>query len=130
MRSAAMVPMSSVLLPSPDEQGRAADMRVFSLFNKSRLPIAAALVAAALAGPLSWQAAGGATSYSRPTASAWSASIVPHYRHITVIADVGHDFGAIYHNKFAPVMNRLAAEYGLASHYYTTSDPDIADIVA
>ena len=112
-----MVLMSSVLLPSSHEQERAADMSVISLFNKSRLPVAAALVAAALAGPLSWQAADAATSHTRPAGSAWSAANVPHYRHIAVIADVGHDFGAIYHNKFAPVINRLAAEYGLASHY-------------
>jgi hypothetical protein len=48
------------VLPIPGEQERAADMRVIPMLNKSRLPDATALLAAVLAGPLSWQAAGAA----------------------------------------------------------------------
>jgi hypothetical protein len=75
-------------------------------------------------------AAHGAATAPCADAVAWNAAAVPAYRHIFVIADVGHDYDAIHHNTFAPVINRLAATHGLASQYFTTSDPDIANIVA
>ena len=34
------------------------------------------------------------------------------------------------HNQHAPTFNRLARDYGLATRYYTTSDPDTAGIMA
>jgi hypothetical protein len=55
---------------------------------------------------------------------------VPHYSHIAVIIDTSHDYSSLLHNRHAPVINRLAREYGLASRYYTTSDPGTANIMA
>jgi len=96
---------------------------------KSSIPIAAAILTVALTGPVAV-----AHAHTKPTTSAgtaaWAGVRIPRYQHITVIADVSHDFGAIFHNKFAPVINRLAHRYGLASRYFTTSDPDVANIVA
>ena len=111
----------------------------FSFATRSRLPLAAAALALVLTGPAAWQAAGAAEAaraVSAPSkapvrmSAAWDAASIPRYRHIFVIADVGHDFASIYHNRYAPVINRLASTYGLASRYYTTSDPDVANIVA
>jgi hypothetical protein len=59
-----------------------------------------------------------------------SSDRVPHYNHIVVIMDNGESYRSILHNPFAPTINRLASEYGEASRYYTTSDPDTADIMA
>ena len=55
---------------------------------------------------------------------------VPRYNHIAVIMFTDHGFSDILHNKYAPTFNRLASEYGLATRYYTTSDPDAAGIMA
>jgi hypothetical protein len=59
-----------------------------------------------------------------------AAARVPHYNHVTVIMDNNHDYGSILHNTFAPTINRLARQYGLASKYYTTSDPVVGNIMA
>jgi hypothetical protein len=107
-------------------------------FMKSRLLITA--TALALAGPAAWfgaRPAAGVTVASqtagptRDDAQVWAqaSAAVPRYQHIFVIADVGHDYGAMFGNKYAPVLNQLARQYGLASRYYTTSDPDVANIV-
>jgi hypothetical protein len=90
--------------------------------------IGSCLAVVAALGSAAWQPASG-TTQSRTQPTAWIAAAVPRYQHIFLIADVGHDFGAIHGNKFAPVINRLGRTYGLATHYFTTSDPDLANIV-
>ena len=55
---------------------------------------------------------------------------MPRYRHIVVLMDTDHDYGSILHDKYAPTINRLARQYGLASRYYTVADPDIANEMA
>jgi len=87
----------------------------------NRVALTGAVVAAGLVMPAV------AASAAAPGAKA---NAVPHYSHIVVIMDNGEDFGSILHNRFAPTINRLAVSYGLASRYYTTSDPDTANIVA
>jgi Phosphoesterase family len=71
-----------------------------------------------------------ASAVPAPSAVASAASRVPHYRHIAVIMFADHGFSNIDHNKHAPTFNRLARQYGLATRYYTTSDPDTAGIMA
>ena len=94
--------------------------------TRGRVLITAVVLAAATAiAPL---AAGAATAHSPGRAAAGSA--VPHYQHIAVILMTDHGYGNIIGNPFAPTINALATEYGLASHYYTTSDPDVADMLA
>ena len=115
-------------------------MTAFHFLTRFSRPAAASMLAVAAAGPFAWQGAGvasaagvaGVTGPSTGTASAraWRAAAIPRYRHIFVIADVGHDFASIFRNRYAPVINGLARKYGLASRYYTTSDPDVANIVA
>jgi hypothetical protein len=90
---------------------------VVVLFGALALPVAATTVPAATA--------------SVGAAVQGNASVrVPHYNHIAVIMDTSHDFGSILHNKFAPNINRLAKQFGLASHYFTVADPDTANIMA
>jgi hypothetical protein len=77
------------------------------------------------------QSGTGAHAASHPAAHATSAAVrVPRYDHVYVIMFTDHAYVDILHNKYAPTFNRLASEYGLATHYYTTSDPDTAGIMA
>ena len=90
------------------------------------LPFAASAVPASAA-PAS---AKSAATASVAAVQADTAAKVPRYDHIAVIMFTSHDYGSILHNRFAPTFNRLASQYGLASHYYTTSDPDTANVMA
>jgi Phosphoesterase family len=97
---------------------------------------AAALVAAMAIPPLAGVAAAtpvrpaGAAEAALAAARAAAASAVPHYQHIAVILFTDHGYPSILGNSYAPTFNRLAKEYGLASNYYGTSDPDVADMLA
>jgi hypothetical protein len=62
--------------------------------------------------------------------TAGSPAKIPRYDHIVVIMFTDHGYTDILHNQYAPTFNQLAGEYGLASRYYTTSDPDAAGIMA
>jgi phosphatidylinositol-3-phosphatase len=92
--------------------------RVRAVATAAALGTGLAVVAAGAAGPATAASAAGA------------ANQVPRYNHIAVIMFTDHGFPAILHNKYAPTFNRLASEYGLATRYYTTSDPDTADMMA
>ncbi len=85
-----------------------------------------ALAVATLAVPL--VALAGTAPASARAASASGA--VPHFRHIAVIMFADHSYSNILGNKYAPTFNRLARDYGLATRYYTPSDPDAAGIMA
>jgi hypothetical protein len=91
----------------------------------SRFRFGAAAIAAAVLIALGLPAA----VLAAPASAAPSAA-VPRYDHIAVIMDLDHDYGAIIGNRYAPNINRLARRYGLASHYYSTSDPDTANIMS
>jgi Phosphoesterase family len=88
-----------------------------------RVLITAAALVAATALP---QAAAGAAHAPGRTA----ASAVPHYQHIAVILMTDHGYSNVIGNPHAPAINALAKQYGLASRYYSTSDPGVADILA
>lgn len=91
-----------------------------------RARILLAMAVAALAVPL--VALSGTTAASARAASGSDA--VPHYQHIVVIMFTDHSYSNILNNKYAPTFNRLARNYGLATRYYTTSDPDAAGMMA
>jgi Phosphoesterase family len=93
--------------------------------TRVRAAVTACAVIAGLASPAA--AAAGAASTSQAAAPA---ARVPHYNHVAVIMFTKHDFISILGNKYAPTFNRLARDYGLATRYYTTSDPDTAGIMA
>ena len=84
---------------------------------------------AASAPPGSPAAAMSAAGPARPPAPRITAH-VPHFRHVAVLVDVDHDFASIFHNPDAPVINRLARHYGLATHYFSVGDPGIANDIA
>jgi hypothetical protein len=104
--------------------------------TRARAAVTAAVLAAGLATPAAAVAASAnpaATVAHVATADASrgnAADRVPRYKHIAVIMFTDHGFSNIKGNKYAPTFNRLASEYGLATHYYTTSDPDAAGIMA
>ena len=102
------------------------------LMTRARAAVVAIALFAGLAIPAAASAAStGTQSASTPAAPATSAiTRVPHYNHIVVIMFTNHGYSSILHNKFAPTFNKLAREYGLASRYDTTSDPDTAGIMA
>jgi Phosphoesterase family len=100
-----------------------------AFYHRARAAAVAAITVAGLALPLT----AGATTAATPAAAATAPAAtvrVPHYNHIVVIMFTDHDYVNILKNKHAPTFNRLAREYGLASRYYTTSDPDTAGIMA
>jgi phosphoesterase family protein len=93
----------------------------------------AAAVAVALFAGLAIPAAASAASSQAATpaaSAARAAATIPHYNHIAVIMFTDHGYSNILHNKYAPTFNRLASRYGLATRYYTTSDPDTAGVMA
>jgi hypothetical protein len=92
--------------------------------------IGALATAAALIAALGLPSAAIAGSASAAPASAIGSDQVPHYDHIAVVMDTAHDYGSIIGNQHAPNINRLARQYGLASRYFTTSDPGTANIMA
>ena len=94
--------------------------------TRCRVLITAAALAAATAFPVAAAAAHSAGVPGR----AGAAGAVPRFQHIAVIMDTSHGFDSIAGNPFAPTINRLARQYGLATHYFSTSDPGVADILA
>ena len=54
----------------------------------------------------------------------------PHYDHIFLIIEENHGYHDIMGNKFAPNINRLAQEYGLATKSFSTADPSAPNYVA
>lgn len=104
-------------------------------FSSRIMAVRAAAIASLLAAVLAGQATAGAAGATRhrpghAAARAAASDAVPRYQHIAVLMDTDHDYGSILHNRFAPTINRLARQYGLASHYYTVADPDIANEMA
>jgi Phosphoesterase family len=54
----------------------------------------------------------------------------PRYDHIFLIIEENHGYNDIIGNKFAPNINRLAREYGLATQFFSTADPSAPNYVA
>src|SRR5262249_4512023 len=65
---------------------------------------------------------------TRATASGAEAT-VPRYDHIALIVEENHGFSDIIGNPNAPIFNRLANTYGLATNYFGTSDPSAPNYV-
>jgi hypothetical protein len=104
-----------------------------SVFRQHARALVAGLAALALplaAVTASVASAGAATASTSKAAAASSADRIPHYNHVYVIMFTDHGLYNILHNKYAPTFNKLGREYGLATHYYTTSDPDVAGVMA
>jgi hypothetical protein len=100
--------------------------------TRARAAAAAVALLAGLAVPVGATAASASPQLAATPAahSASAAGRVPHFDHIVVLMLTEHGFTSILRSKYAPTLNRLASEYGLATHYYTTSDPDTAGVMA
>jgi hypothetical protein len=102
-------------------------MRIMFM-TRARAAVTAVALVAGISAPAAALAAGTGTAAAAGTVR--TADTVPHYNHITVIMFTDHGFTNILGKKDAPTFNRLAREYGIATRYYTTSDPDTAGIMA
>ena len=64
-------------------------------------------------------------------ASAMSSnSSFPQYNHVFLIVEENHNFNQIIGNRSAPIINALAADYGLATRYRGVADPSEPNYVA
>ena len=54
----------------------------------------------------------------------------PKYDHVFLIIEENEDFSQVIDNKFAPILNALAADYGLATNYRGVADPSEPNYVA
>jgi hypothetical protein len=54
----------------------------------------------------------------------------PKYDHVFLIIEENEDFGQIIGNKYAPILNALAADYGLATDYRGVADPSEPNYIA
>ena len=64
------------------------------------------------------------------TASPALATIFPQYDHVFLILEENEGFNQIIGNKFAPILNALGANYGLATNYTGVADPSEPNYVA
>jgi len=55
---------------------------------------------------------------------------VSHYDHIFLIIEENHGYNQIFGNTAAPNLNSLAQTYGLATKYYSVTDPSAPNYVA
>lgn len=101
-----------------------------ALFAGLAIPAAASAASTGTPAAASAASTGTPAAATHPASAASTAAKVPHYNHVAVIMFTDHGFTNILHNKHAPTFNRLAREYGLATRYYTTSDPDVAGMMA
>jgi hypothetical protein len=54
----------------------------------------------------------------------------PKYDHVFLIIEENEDFGQVIGNKYAPILNALAAAYGLATDYRGVGDPSEPNYIA
>ena len=64
------------------------------------------------------------------TASPALATTFPQYDHVFLIIEENEGFNQIIGDKFAPILNALAANYGLATNYTGVADPSEPNYVA
>ena len=55
-------------------------------------------------------------------------STFPQYDHVFLVISENHKYDQIIGNPNAPIINALAADYGLATAYTGVSDPSIAPL--
>jgi hypothetical protein len=67
---------------------------------------------------------------AQPANAAAASPVVPHYDHIFLIVDENHGFAQIIGNPAAPNINRLANTFGLATSYFSVTDPSAPNYVA
>ena len=73
---------------------------------------------------------GGQTGFDTHIGRVAQAVSVPAYDHVFLVIDENHNFSNIINNPAAPILNALAADYGLATSYTGVSDPSEPNYVA
>ena len=89
--------------------------------QKRRVMPVAALLVAAVAGPIGFETAGSASE---------SQSAVPHYQHVVEIMMENTSYSTIIGNPNAPNLNALAQTYELATDYFGVTHPSEPNYVA
>jgi hypothetical protein len=64
------------------------------------------------------------------SASALRAQDFPHYDHVFLVIMENEGYGQIIGNPYAPILNALAKDYGLATNYRGVADPSEPNYVA
>jgi hypothetical protein len=59
-----------------------------------------------------------------------AADTIPTYNHIFLIVLENEGFNGVIGNSYAPIMNALASDYGLATNYHGVADPSEPNYVA
>ena len=54
----------------------------------------------------------------------------PQYDHVFLIVEENEDYGQVIDNSYAPIMNALAKDYGLATNYHGVADPSEPNYIA
>jgi len=73
---------------------------------------------------------GGATGANRPAAMCGNRIAVPKYKHVIVILEENHSYGAIVRSPAAPYLNSVIAQCGLATSYHSVTHPSLANYLA
>jgi hypothetical protein len=89
-----------------------------------------ALVAVAIVVVMSLSGVAGTTASPVASASVSAASAVPHYDHVFLIILENNGYGQIIGDPYAPELNALAHDYGLATNYHGVADPSEPNYVA
>ncbi|HVA88322.1 MAG TPA: alkaline phosphatase family protein [Chloroflexota bacterium] len=69
-------------------------------------------------------------SAAQPAPAAHAAAALPQFQHIFVIVMENHNYEQIIGNPHAPIINKLAQQYGLATHYTGVTHPSEPNYVA
>lgn len=71
-----------------------------------------------------------AASASTLNSQATNPAVFPHYDHVFLIIMENEGYNGIIGNQFAPILNALAQDYGLATNYTGVADPSEPNYVA
>jgi len=75
-------------------------------------------------------AAAGVVTGALPASAAGGRAAAGHYDHIFVIVEENHGYTDVIGNRAAPNLNALAAQYGVATHYFAVAHPSEPNYVA
>ena len=69
-------------------------------------------------------------AFAAPTSTVEAQTTFPQYDHVFLIIMENENFNQVFGNQFAPILNALAHDYGLATNYTGVADPSEPNYVA
>ncbi|HKF24279.1 MAG TPA: alkaline phosphatase family protein [Candidatus Angelobacter sp.] len=69
-------------------------------------------------------------AFATPTAKAEAQTTFPQYDHVFLVIMENENFNQVFGSQFAPILNALAHDYGLATNYTGVADPSEPNYVA